>query len=99
MSAVGTAVATDINSGKARGRKDNTGQEAAIKMAPFKEALPDGVGMYKKFQESKEAFSDWCKAMAEKTGLNTPTVRKVTAAEATETFAEAAAKQRTDRHG
>ena len=86
----GTSAPTDIS--KVRGRKDNTGQEAAIKMVPFKEGIEALVASYTAYQEVKEQFSDGCKAIAEKTGLHTATVRRVVVAKASDNFAEASAK-------
>ena len=73
---------------KAKGRKDDTGQEAVIKMQPIKDIITDLVDLYTKAGKASDTLNDAIKAAAEKAGLQASAVRKFVVARAGEKYEE-----------
>lgn len=71
-----THTANDVIN-RARGRKDNSGQEGIINTTPLKKSLKELEDAYQKFINAKDALSGIVKSVAEKTNLQSGTIRKL----------------------
>jgi hypothetical protein len=74
--------------GSARGRKDRSGQEAVIKLAPVKERVDEMVQLYEVYKDSGAQLNEGIKALAEASGLMASVVRKFIVARAGDNFDE-----------
>lgn len=71
------------------GRKESQGQEKVIEMDALRQSLPELIQLYGSAQEAKAKLSDAVKAVAEKSGLLSSTVKRVVKAKANQTWEEA----------
>ncbi len=72
--------------GKARGRKDSTGQEAVIQIDPIRDSITNLGNLYDAYVDARGALNDAVKAVAEKSGLQSSVVRKLVNARGNDKF-------------
>ena len=77
--------ALDLPKG-ARGRKDNSGQNAVIKLEALSVKVDELVKLHNRSSEAATDFAEAVKLVAEQAGLNAATVRKYITARAGDNF-------------
>ena len=80
------AATADKAISKAKGRKDETGQEGVIKLKPVEDSIEDLMELKTKADLADVAFNDAVKAVAEKSQLLASVVRKFVNARMGEKF-------------
>lgn len=71
---------------RARGRKDNDGQEAVLDLKAIKDRVPDLIKLHIATKEAREEYSEAIKASAEKGGINARSLRAYVRARASESY-------------
>ncbi len=72
----------------ATGRRDNDGTEETIKIPPIKQAAASLMKLYKKLEAARDDFNSDCKAVAERAGINSSTLKKLVKSSATGKFTD-----------
>lgn len=73
-------------------RKDSDGQEKVIELDALRDRLEHLIGLRRQAKEAADEYGEAVKAVAERAGLLSTTVRKFVAARAGDDFSESARK-------
>lgn len=87
MQATQSEAALDLRPGS-RGRKEKDGTEETIKVQPIKDACSEMMKLYKKLETARGNFNDGIKAVAERSGVNSSTLKKLVKASADGNFVD-----------